>query len=142
MRRRRRRLLVVALAGLLPWVVVTWPGGWYPLFSYGFASLSPFSFTTLPGYLSRVGTVPPHLNAWPLGTLTYLIALAAAAAEGMRRSILAGFLLIAGAQVGILAVNLSGQRGILAVPLGTLWLWAAAVVVFAEPLFEEHASEP
>ena len=134
----RRRFAVVALAGVLPWVVVTWDTGWYPLFSVGFAHVSPFpftssSFTTLPAYIARVGTVPNHLSAWPLATLLYATGLAAAAFDEADAVVVAGFLALAAFNVGLLAFSVSGQRGILALPVGVVWLLlAAAWVVYAD----------
>ena len=133
-----RRFAVVALAGVLPWVLVTWDTGWYPIFSVGFANISSFpfassSFTTLPAYLGRVGTVPSHLSAWPLATLLYAIALASAVFEKADSVVVAGFLGLAAFNVGLLAVAVSGQRGIIAFPVGALWLpLAAGWVVYAD----------
>ena len=127
-----RRFAVVALAGVLPWVIVTWGAGWYPLFSVGFASVSPVSFTTLPEYLARVGSVPSRLSAWPLATLLYATALAASAFDEADRVVVAGFLVLAAFNVGLLAFSVSGQRGILAFPLGALWLLLVAAWVVYE----------
>jgi uncharacterized protein (TIGR04206 family) len=123
-----RRLALAVLAGFLPWVVVTFDGGWYPLFSFGFLHLDPFAFTSLLGYVDGVATVPPRLTAWPTATLLYAAALATAFSDhviGLDSRVPAGLLFLAGIDVGLLGVSLSGQRGILAVPVGALWLWAA-----------------
>ncbi|MFC3476489.1 TIGR04206 family protein [Halobacterium litoreum] len=128
---RRRRTAVVFLAGLLPWVAVTWPGGWYPLFSVGFLQFDPLTFTSLPAYVERVGTVPEHLSAWPIATLLWAAALASAPFERVDGTVTVGLLALAGASVLSLSLELSGQRGITAIPLGALWLWAAAGVEYA-----------
>ncbi|WP_232688633.1 TIGR04206 family protein [Halobacterium zhouii] len=135
----RRRFAVVALAGVLPWVIVTWDTGWYPLFSVGFASVSPFSFTTLPTYLARVGNVPSHLSGWPLATMLYVVALVTAAMDEADAYVVAGFLGLAAFNVGLLALSVSDQQGILAVPLGVVWLLVAgAWVVYEEWPTESH----
>ena len=123
---RRRRLAVVLLAGVLPWVVVAWPAGWYPIFSVGFLRLDTLAFTSLSAYVDRVGTVPNHLAAWPIATVLWAGGLLAAAFEDTSTVVVAGFLLLAGFQVGLLGLELSGQRGVLAVPVGALWLILAA----------------
>jgi uncharacterized protein (TIGR04206 family) len=136
----RRRFAIVALAGALPWVIVTWATGWYPIFSLGFAHVaSPVTdstFTSLPAYLSRVGTVPSHLNAWPLATLLYATGLAASAFEEADAVVVAGFLALAAFNVGLLGLSVSGQRGILALPAGVLWLLLAGAWV----VYEERSS--
>ncbi|MFB6270935.1 MAG: TIGR04206 family protein [Halobacterium sp.] len=124
----RSRLALAVLAGLLPWVVVTFDGGWYPIFSFGFLHLDPFSFTSLPTYVDSVATVPPRLTAWPTATLIYAIALVTAVYDhviGLDSRVPAGLLFLAGVDVALLGVSLSGQRGILAVPVGAVWLWVA-----------------
>ncbi|MGB9965844.1 TIGR04206 family protein [Halobacterium hubeiense] len=135
-----RRLAAVLLAGLLPWVVVTFDGGWYPLFSVGFLHFDPLSVTTLPGYLARVGSVPPRLTAWPTATLLYGAALAAALLEravGLDARIPAGLLFLAGVNVAFIGLSLSRQATILAVPVGALWLWAAVWVGYGDALLGE-----
>ncbi|GAA0286881.1 TIGR04206 family protein [Halobacterium noricense] len=133
----QRRLAVVVLAGALPWTVVTFNGGWYPVFSFGFLHLDPFSFTSLPAYVSRVGTVPPRLTAWPMATLLYVAALATALFDyvsSLDARIPAGLLFLAGVDVGLLALSLSRQPTILAFPVGALWLWAAVWVGYGDAL--------
>ena len=136
----RQRLAVVALAGTLPWAVVTFDGGWYPLFSFGFLHFDPFSFTSLPAYLARVGSVPPRLTAWPTATLLYGAALATAVLDsvlGFDARIPAGLLFLTGVDVGLLSLSLSRQPTILALPVGALWLWAAVWVGYGDALLGE-----
>ncbi len=136
----RQRLAAVVLAGALPWVVVTFDGGWYPVFSFGFLHLDPFSFTSLPGYVSRIGSVPPRLTAWPTATLLYVAALATAVlgcVSSLDARIPAGLLFLAGVDVGLLALSLSRQPTILALPVGALWLWAAVWVGYGDALLGE-----
>ncbi|WP_336037446.1 TIGR04206 family protein [Halobacterium yunchengense] len=133
----RRRLLLAALAGVLPWVVVTFDGGWYAVLSAGFAHPDPGSFTSLLAYLDRVQTVPGRLAAWPTATVLYALALAAAALDhvvGVDSRVPAGLLFLTGVDVAVLAFSLSGQRGILAVPVGVLWLWSAVWLGYRDAL--------
>ncbi|MDL0129134.1 TIGR04206 family protein, partial [Halobacterium salinarum] len=56
----RRRVVAVALAaGVVPWVIVDWSNGVYPLFSVGFVYPESMTVVGLPTYLRSVGTVPP-----------------------------------------------------------------------------------
>jgi len=138
--RTRRRLAAVVLAGALPWVAVTFDGGWYPVFAFGFLHFDPFSFTALPTYVARVGSVPPRLSAWPTATLLYAGAFAAAVVDyavGFDARIPAGLLFLAGVDVGLLALSLSRQATILAVPVGALWLWVAVWVGYGDALLGE-----
>ncbi|AHG04010.1 hypothetical protein HALDL1_10665 [Halobacterium sp. DL1] len=128
----RRRVGVVVLAGLLPWVVVAWPGGWYPIFSAGFLRVETLAFTSLPTYVARVGAFPSHLQAWPIAVLLWAGAVVTAAVDRVDSAVTVGLLALAGASVLSLSLSLSGQRGITAVPLGTLWLWAAAAVCYTD----------
>jgi uncharacterized protein (TIGR04206 family) len=128
----RRRLAVVLLAGLLPWVVVTWPGGWYPLFSAGFVHLDPLTFTSLPTYHGRAGGIPPAFSNWPTAVVLYLGSLGSALFDDPDPRLTAGLLVLAGVSILLLASSLTEQRGILAIPLGTVWLWTAAVLGYAD----------
>ncbi|CQH56012.1 TIGR04206 family protein [Halobacterium hubeiense] len=136
----RWRLAAVVLAGALPWVAVTFDGGWYPMFSVGFLHFDPFSFTSLPAYLARVESVPPRLTAWPTATLLYGAALATAVLDhvvGFDARIPAGLLFLTGVDVGLLGLSLSREPTILALPVGALWLWAAVWVGYGDALLGE-----
>jgi uncharacterized protein (TIGR04206 family) len=138
----RRRLAVAALAGLLPWVIVSFDGGFYTMFTGGFVHLDPLSFTSIVEYLGRVPTVPARLTAWPTATLLYALALAAAALDhvsGFDPRVPAGLLFLAGIDVGLLGVSLSGQQGILALPVGAVWLWVAVWVGYGDELLPSRA---
>ncbi|WP_232702054.1 TIGR04206 family protein [Halobacterium wangiae] len=128
----RRLVGVVVLAGLLPWVAVTWPSGWYPIFSVGFLRIESLAFTSLPTYVDRVGAFPAHLQAWPIAVLLWAGAVVTALVDRVDAAVTVGLLVLAGASVLSLSVSLSGQRGITAVPLGALWLWTAAAVCYAD----------
>lgn len=123
------------IAGVLPWVVVTFDTGFYTIFAAGFLHLDPVSFTSILEYVGRVSSVPPRLTAWPTATLLYALALLAAVLDhtsGLDSRIPAGLLILAGVDVGLLGLSLSGQQGILAVPVGAVWLWTAVWVGYAD----------
>ncbi|GGL56667.1 hypothetical protein [Halocalculus aciditolerans] len=126
-----RRVLLVLLAGALPWAVVAWDTGWYPVFSAGFASLDPLRFTLLSVYFSRA-VVSPGFAALGTGAFLYLLSLASALAGDPDERLTAGLLVLAGLCVASFAWRVSGQRGVVVAPLGTLWLWAAAAVGYRD----------
>jgi uncharacterized protein (TIGR04206 family) len=128
--RRRTRVAVAVAAGLLPWLVVSWENGAYPLFSFGFVYTESLSLTTLPAYLDAVGSVPPGFRAWPIATALWLAGVAAAVLDFDRR-VTAGLLAIAGGSVVSLALALSGQQTVTAYPVGAVFLGAAAAAVYA-----------
>jgi uncharacterized protein (TIGR04206 family) len=128
---RRARAAAAAVAGLLPWLVVSWEHGAYPLFSFGFVYTESLSLTTLPAYLDAVGSVPPQFRAWPVATAVWLAGVACAVLDVDRR-VTAGLLAIAGWSVVSLAVALSGQRTVTAYPVGAVFLLAAAAGVYVD----------
>lgn len=132
----RRRVAFVVLAGVLPWGVVAWDTGWYPVFSLGFASLDPFRFTFLPVYLSHA-MVSSGFAALATGSLLYAFALASALLGDPDERVTAGLLVLAGFSVASFAWNVSGQRGIVVAPLGTLWLWGVVAVAYRDAILRE-----
>jgi uncharacterized protein (TIGR04206 family) len=128
---RRTRVAVAVAAGLLPWLLVFWENGVYPLFSLGFYYPEAGAFTTILAYLDAVGTVPPQFRAFPVATALWVAAVVAAVADVDRR-LTAGLLAITAGSVVSLAVALSGQRTVTAYPVGALVLAVAAAVVYAD----------
>jgi len=123
--RRRRVVAAAVLAGLVPWVVVAWADGAYPLFSVGFLYTDSLTFTSLPAWVERTGTVPPQYRAWPIATTLWLTGVAAAAWDVDRR-LTAGLLALAAGSVVSLSLALSRQQTVTGVPVGALALGAAA----------------
>jgi len=126
---RRRVVVAAVLAGLVPWVVVAWADGAYPLFSVGFLYTESLTFTSLPVWVERAGTVPPQYRAWPVGTLLWLLGVAAAA-WGVDRRVTAGLLALAAGSVVSLSLALSRQQTVTGIPVGAVALGAAAVYAF------------
>jgi len=127
-----RRPLALVLPGLLPWTVVTWPTGFYLVFAFGWTGQGFRGFQALPTVAAATGgtTVP-----WVVGTLLYCLALVSAAlslVDREDRRVTAGLLYFAGASVVVFSLRLSGQSGILAIPLGVLTLWLSATYVYRD----------
>ena len=130
---RYRRLLALLLPGLLPWAVVTWPSGYYLVVATGWSVRGLSGFRAIPWILASGSVGAPAVTPWLVGVLLYALALASAAlalAGREDRRLTAGLLALAGVSVLLFAVRASGQRGILAVPVGVATLWAAAVYVY------------
>lgn len=131
-----RRLLVLVLPGVLPWSVVTWPGGYYLTFAVGWTVRGFRGFRAIPSILAAGGAGAPAVAPWLVGTLLYGLALASAALALVGREdrrLTTGLLVLSGASVALFAVRASGQRGILVVPVGLVTLWAAALSAHGGP---------
>jgi len=126
---RYRVVAVAVLAGLVPWVVVVWSDGAYPLFSGGFLYTESLTFTSLPAWVERTGTVPPQYRAWPIATALWLAGVLAAGWGGDRR-LTAGLLALAAGSVLSLSLALSRQQSVTGIPVGALALGAAAAFAF------------
>ena len=130
---RYRRFLALVLPGLLPWAVVTWSGGFYLVFAAGWSVRGLSGFRPLPTILASGGLGAPAATPWLVAALLYVLALASAALSLVGREdrrLTAGLLFLAGASVLLYAVRASGQLGILAVPVGVVALWAAALYAY------------
>lgn len=122
------RRTVLLLPIVLPWVLVTWPSGWYVVFAGFWVDPGP-RFVTLFEFLSRT-TISPFARsfvmAWPLAVLLYVSGLAVAWRRPIRPAISGSIFWLAGLAIGFFALGLSGQGHILAIPVGTLVLWLPA----------------
>ena len=123
----RRPLALLALAAL-PWTVLT---SGELVFAWGLATLDTIHVTTLPDYLLvYTRGLPNRLLAWPIAVLLYLLALGntvlgQVAPDVEDRRVTGGLLALAGLSVLRFTLGLRGP-GALAVPVGSLLLWAAA----------------
>jgi uncharacterized protein (TIGR04206 family) len=129
----RVRLAAVALAGLVPWVVVTF--GPEPsvdlVHSFGLVSPSPLHVTSLPSYLLvYTSGLPESLLAWPVASLLYGVALASAVSARLvgreDRRVTGGLLVLSGMSLLPVAIAVGRPRGVTALPVGTAALWLVA----------------
>ncbi|MFB6070924.1 MAG: hypothetical protein ABEJ76_07855 [Halanaeroarchaeum sp.] len=131
---RRLRWAVLLVPLVFPWVVVTWDGGAYTVFSLGWVDPGP-RFVSIATYLGRGAALGlrSFAVAYPLALALYLGALGLAGWEPLgpeTGGVTTGMLVLAGLNVGFYALGLDGQAGIGALPLGALWLWAAAALEY------------
>ena len=123
-----RVVLAVALAGLVPWSVQTFPGGLpFLRFAWGGASLDPVVVQLLPTYLRLSGS--PLVWRWALASACWLCALCSAALGRVGREdprVTAGLLVVAGAVNAGVAVSFGVQPSRTAYPVGSLALWTVA----------------
>lgn len=130
-----RELLVVALLGALPWVVLLEANGSVSLVAaWGLANPETLHVFGIVRYFSaehvRFAWLPPSLQAWPVGVGFYALALASAlggAVTGREDTrVTAGLLVLAGVAALWVTVGFL-QRGVpTALPVGTAGLWLAA----------------
>ena len=122
------RWTVLLLPLVLPWVLVTWSDGWYVVFAAFWVDPGP-RVVTLFTFLSQT-TIEPGSGSfvwsWPLALVLYGLGLAVALARPQRPVLSGSLLWLAGLAVGFFAIGLSGQQGILAIPIGLIVFWSAA----------------
>ncbi|WP_416839103.1 TIGR04206 family protein [Haloferax sp. DFSO52] len=130
------RLLLVLVAGVVPWSVQTFATGSTTfLFSWGLLSPSPLSVTTITDFFFRfTAGLPDYILVWPVGVACYVVAVASAFSgrlfdrEDVR--VTAAGLVLAGVTQLEVARGFSVQPGRTAWPLGTVVLWAVAGYVY------------
>lgn len=135
MARGHRRWLVFSLPLVLPWVVVTWDGGWYVLFSAFWIDPGP-RLVTLSQYLSRTTVTLSSRSvvlAWPGAFLLYLLAVAVTAVRPDRSVVAASLFWLAGLAVGFYALGISEQIGLVGIPVGGVVLWLVAGYAYLSP---------
>lgn len=122
---------------VLPWVVVSWGTGQYTVFSVGWIDPG-FRVVSMLTYFERgaVGIgVRRFTLAYPIALVLYLLALFLVI---RRRDAAAGsapvtaLLLLSGLNIGFYGYGIANQEGLIAVPLGTLWLWLAAGIEYRD----------
>ncbi|MFB6361904.1 MAG: TIGR04206 family protein [Halobacteriales archaeon] len=126
----RSGLAVIAVAGLLPWVVVFGERGSMTLvFAFGLLNPDAVHLTWLWSYLTTLTRgVPQSLLAWPVATLLWVGALgsglAGVATNREDRRVTGGLLVLAGGSLLPVALTVGRPASITAVPVGTVLLWA------------------
>ena len=126
--RHRRRWIVLLSPLVLPWVLVSFPTGWYALFSVFWIDPGP-RVVTMVAFLSRTTVTVwsrSFVLAWPLAFGLYALALGSAYALPTRRRLAGALLWSSGLAVGFHALGLWNQPDIAAFPVGLLVLWLAA----------------
>lgn len=123
-------LVLVLLAGLLPWSVQSFVGGEIFLrFAWGGVSFEPaLTVQLLSEYPVFAG--PPILFQWALSTAVWLLALASAASARIGLEdprVTVGLLAVAGLVNLSVALDFGIQPSRTGYPTGTLFLWAVAV---------------
>jgi len=124
-----RQLLVLVGVGLLPWTVITWPGGTQVVALWGLLNPATLHVVSLPEYLFVLTAgLPDRLLAWPASALLYLAGLGAVVADrygrGDRR-LTVGLLGLAGlAHLGF-AAGVAARGAAAVLPIGPVLLGAA-----------------
>ncbi len=125
----RRRLVVVALLGLLPWTVLVIGSELTLVFPAGLVNTNPLQFVSIYDFFFRYTQgLPSFIQSWRTGVLLYVLALGSAASgvvwrEDPRITALA----LVGTALSQIGVFLGFDRrlGYVALPIGTAVILAA-----------------
>ncbi|MEF8977071.1 MAG: TIGR04206 family protein [Halapricum sp.] len=121
----RRRLILVALVGLLPWTLVATGGLTTLFFPFGFLGVdAPLRVVTIYEYLFVFSRgLPQYIYAWPLGVVLYSLALVSAVLgliEREDRRLTAGLLVLVALTQLQFAVGFGRRSGYTAVPFASI----------------------
>jgi uncharacterized protein (TIGR04206 family) len=121
----RRRLLLVALVGVLPWTLVETSTVTTLFFPFGFLNLeTPTHVVTIYGYLFvHTQGLYQFVYAWPLGVLLYLLAFGSAVLglfDREDRRLTAGLLALVGLTQLQFALGWGSLPGNLGIPVATI----------------------
>jgi uncharacterized protein (TIGR04206 family) len=127
----RRRLLALFALAVVPGSVVIVGGDSltlvFPLFIFEWPSIHTLR---IDRYLQfTTAAIPRFLLAWPIGTLTYALALASAALELRNREdprVTGGLLVLVGFAFLSMTLGFSRRAHYTAIPLGTVVTWTMA----------------
>jgi uncharacterized protein (TIGR04206 family) len=128
------RSVLLAAPLLVPWTVVPADGAVSLVFPWGLVSAWPLPVVAVPlvrYLLSLTAGLPAYLRAWPLSVLLYACALASTTGFARRwvdADVTVALLAVAGAAHLLVSVGI-WRTGRLAVPAGTVVLWALAYAV-------------
>jgi len=129
--RAGRRLVLVLLAGLVPWVVVVTDGAVSLVASFGLVSVAPFHVTPIwSGLLRTGGGLPAPLRSWPVAAVLYLLALGSAVV-GWRfdredARLTGGLLVVTGLALLPVVLAVGRPMHVTALALGSVALWVVA----------------
>ncbi|MDZ7702600.1 MAG: TIGR04206 family protein [Halobacteriales archaeon] len=126
-----RAAAAVVAVGVLPWLVVLSGDSVGFVLSVGLLNPATGHLTTLPAYLFELTRgLPEPLLGWPVATLLWLAAVVSAlvgrAVGREDRRLTGGLLVLAGLSLLPLAVAVGRPRGVSALPVGAVGLWAVA----------------
>ena len=130
-----RWVALLALPLLAPWVLVTWDGGWYVLFSVLWVDPGP-RIVTMPEFLwqARFAVAPRTLaTTWPVGLALYLAGLLTVSLRPERRVLTTSLFWLSGLMILFYGLGLSVRADILALPFGTVAAWGAAWASYRDP---------
>lgn len=141
----KRRVVAVALLGVLPWTVLLSADGASFVFAFGLVNTGPVGFTNAYDYFFVfTGDLPERLQAWGAGILLQAGALASATA-GLREyedprltGGLLGFAGVAHARVayGLYRTYAGTGASAVVLPLGALAAWTVAYWYYWPPARE------
>jgi len=122
----RRRLAVVALAGLVPWTVLLIRQELTLVFTFGLFNTNPPTVVSIYDFFYRYTLgLPRFIEAWGIGVAVYLIGLGSALAGLVDREdprVTAGLLTVAAlTQLSVFA-GFDRRIGYTAIPVGTVVL--------------------
>ena len=130
-----RWVALLALPLLAPWVLVTWEGGWYVLFSVLWVDPGP-PIVTMPEFLwqARFAVASRTLaTTWPVGLALYLAGLLTVSLRPERRVLTTSLFWLSGLMILFYGLGLSVRADILALPFGTVAAWGAAWASYRDP---------
>jgi uncharacterized protein (TIGR04206 family) len=134
----RRRFVVVAMLGLLPWTVLVIGSELTLVFPAGLVNTNPLQFVSTYDYFVRYTEgLPSFIQSWRTGVILYLLALASALSGVVwREDPRITALSLVGAALTQVEVFLGFNRrlGSVALPIGTVVI-LAAVWWYYWPLF-------
>jgi uncharacterized protein (TIGR04206 family) len=128
----RSGLTVIAVAGLLPWLVVVGESGSMTLvFPFGLLNPEAVHLTWLSSYLRTLTRgVPRSLLAWPAATFLWISALGSAitglTTDREDRRVTGGLLALAGFSLIPVSLAVGRPASVTAVPVGTVLLLVIA----------------
>ena len=126
-----RRLLIAALALVVPWTVIIVGGDVELVFAWGLLDSGSLHAVSITAYLfEHTSGLPEYLLAWPTSVVLYALGVASIAGgvalDREDRRVTAGLLVLAGLAYLRFATGIGARGGRVAVPVATALLWSLA----------------